>query len=116
MTLEIETLAHGEHRVVVPRGELDLSTQAELRATINNLLVEGHVDLVVDLTEVSFLDSTGLGTLIAARRQAHTLKGTFSLVCSDGRVKQIFDVTHLTKVFAFHESREAALGLPSPGD
>jgi anti-sigma B factor antagonist len=110
MTLEIDTLAFGDHYVVVPRGELDLSTQGILRSALTNLLVAGHVDLVVDLNEVSFMDSTGLGALIAARRQAHTLRGSFALVCANEPLKRLFDATHLTKVFAFHDSREAATG------
>ena len=110
MTLEIETLAFGDHYVVVPRGELDLSTQGSLRTALTNLLIDGHVHLVVDLNEVSFMDSTGLGTLIAARRQAHTLQGCFALVCANEPLNRLFDATHLTKVFSFHETREAATG------
>jgi anti-sigma B factor antagonist len=116
MTLEIETLTHGERTVVVPRGDLDLSTQGTLRSALSNLLVAGQVHLVVDLNEVSFLDSTGLGTLIAARRQAHTLQGSFALVCGEGRLMRVFDATHLTKVFTFHPSREAALGQAARHD
>jgi anti-sigma B factor antagonist len=112
MQLEIETTVERGRVIVTPRGDVDLVSQAQLKEHLIDLIVEGHVDLVVDLTETTFLDSTGLGTLIGARRRIHALKGTFALVCPHERMLKLFRITSLDKIFAIHPDRAAALGTP----
>jgi anti-sigma B factor antagonist len=104
MQLEIETRAERGFHVVVPRGELDLVTQSQLKQAIDDLVVAGHVDIVVDLDETTFLDSTGLGALIGARRKTHAFKGSFSIVCSNERILRLFRITSLDKVFKIRDS------------
>ena len=88
----------GTH-VVSPRGEIDLATHRQLREAIQELLVAGNVDIVVDLTHTTFLDSTALGTLIAARRRTHALKGSFAIRCEDETLLKVFRATSLDRVF-----------------
>ena len=106
MQLEIEIRPDRGRHVVIPRGELDLVTQSQLKEAINELVVAGHVDLVVDLDETSFMDSTGLGALIGARRKTHAFKGSFAIVCSQERLLKLFRITSLDKVFAIHASHD----------
>lgn len=105
--LEIHTHVENGHTVITPRGEIDLVSQSDLKKLINDLVVEGQVDLVVDLGETTFLDSTALGALIGARRLTHTFKGSFALVCAEERLLKLFRITSLDKFFAIHESRAA---------
>jgi anti-sigma B factor antagonist len=109
MQLEIDVRAEDGRHVVMPRGEIDLATQGQLKQAIDELMLAGHVDLVVDLDRTTFLDSTGLGALIGARRKAHAFKGSFSIVCSNPDLLRLFKITSLDKVFAIHESRATAL-------
>ncbi|HSE71771.1 MAG TPA: STAS domain-containing protein [Nocardioidaceae bacterium] len=109
MELEIEVIRQDGHAVVVPRGDVDLATNGRLREAIDELVVGGEVHLVVDLDEVSFLDSTGLGALIGARRKTHAFKGSFALVCTKDQVMKLFTITGLDKVFAIHADRESAI-------
>lgn len=104
MQLEISTHAEHGRTVITPRGEIDLVSQADLKKVINELVVDGHVDLVVDLGETTFLDSTALGALIGARRLTHTFKGSFVLICAEERLLKLFRITSLDKFFAIHES------------
>lgn len=61
----------GEHRVTfVPRGELDLSTTPELEEKVLSALQEGRLEVVVDLRELTFMDSTGVRTIVAAHQVA----------------------------------------------
>lgn len=87
------------HHVVVPRGEIDLATQRQLSDVIRELLLAGKVDLVVDLDHTTFMDSTGLGTLISARRRAHALKGSFAIRCRNDDLLRLFRATSLDRVF-----------------
>ena len=100
MQLEIEIRAEHGRQVVVPRGELDVVTQAQLKQAITNLVVAGHVDIVVDLYDTTFLHSSGIGALIGARRQTHAFRGSFAIVCSNQRILELFRITSLDKVFA----------------
>ena len=109
MELQLEVDKRPEATVVVAIGEIDLATTGELRDTIGELIVDGNVHLVVDLQQVGFLDSTGLGAFIGARRRAHAFKGSLGLVCTRESLLKIFRITGLDRVFDFYETQDEAL-------
>ena len=108
MHLQIDVTRTGGYTVVSPHGEIDFSTGPQLKDALTKLLVAGEVNLVVDLLGVDFIESTGLGALIGGRRRAHALKGSLVLVCTEDQMLKIFRITGLDKVFAIHDSIEAA--------
>lgn len=114
MLLDIEVIADRGRQVVVPRGEIDLVSQSRLKDVINDLVVAREVDIVIDLEETTFLDSTGLGALIGARRKTHAFRGSFALVCTQPNLLKVFRITSLDKVFAIYPDREAAVSAPLP--
>ena len=116
MKLEIHTHVEHGRTVITPCGEIDLVSQVDLKQLISDLVVDGHVDLVVDLGETTFLDSTALGALIAARRMTHTFKGSFALICAEDRLLKLFRITSLDKFFTIHESRAALFEGLDPGE
>jgi anti-sigma B factor antagonist len=105
-TLEITHHAEGPFEIVSPRGEIDLATQTKLRAALEELIVAGRTHIVVDLAETTFLDSTGLGALIGARRSTHALNGSFAIICANPRMRELFSITRLDLVFRVHETFE----------
>lgn len=100
---------HGKQTVVSVAGDIDLSNHAALRAGLNDLIVGGAVDLVLDMSAVTFLDSTGLGALIGTRRRVHAFHGSLAIVLTDPMTLRVFEVTGLDKVFDLHPSVESAL-------
>ena len=116
MKLEIHTHVEHGRTVITPHGEIDLVSQAELKKVINDLVVEGDVDLVVDLGETTFLDSTALGALIGARRLTHTFRGSFALVCAEERLLKLFRITSLDKFFTIRETRAALFASLEPDE
>jgi len=108
--LEIEVAVDGDaspdRATLTLRGEIDLATQGELRQRINDLLVEGRIHLVVDLADVTFIDSTGLGVLIGARRRVHGLHGSLSIVGARDEVMRVFEITGLHRVFDISRAAE----------
>lgn len=104
MDLQLDVEHENGYTVVTPRGDLDLATVRDLRAAIHQLLQDGHTNLVLDLGEVSFIDSSGLGVLIGARRKTFARQGSFSLVCDNDRVRRLLELTSLDKVFTIHDS------------
>jgi anti-sigma B factor antagonist len=103
-TLEITHRADGDYEIVSPQGEIDVATHATLRAALEELVVSGRTHIVVDLAETTFLDSTGLGALIGARRRTHAMNGSFAIICESPRMRELFAITRLDLVFRVHET------------
>jgi len=97
-------------RIVRVGGEVDLFTAPKLKEGILDLLNGGVTKLVVDLEKVDFMDSTGLGVLVGALRRLKERDGTLSLVCPQGPVLRVLEVTGLSKVFDIHDTVGDATG------
>jgi anti-sigma B factor antagonist len=107
--LSLTTRTEGGRTVVEVGGEIDVYTAPKLRETIVSLVDEGQYHLVVDLEQVEFLDSTGLGVLVGGLKRVRTHDGSLSLVCTQERLLKIFRITGLTKVFDIHADVQSAL-------
>ena len=106
-----EGLADGT-RVVSVRGELDLSTTPALEEAIAGVAGPGgggH-NVVVDLSDCTFIDSTALGALITAAKRIGELEAPLSLVITDKNVLKVFEVTGLDQMFPIHRTLDGALG------
>jgi anti-sigma B factor antagonist len=104
------TTREAEGRTVVSvAGEIDVYTAPRLREEITELVAAGTYDLVVDMSEVEFLDSTGLGVLVGGLKKVRAHDGSLQLVCNQDRLLKIFRITGLAKVFVIHDTAEAAL-------
>lgn len=111
--LHIEQKAVGQYAVVALTGELDLSTSVQLRTALTDLRAgQGQAHLVVDLTDLSFMDSTGLGVLVRAHRDAEADGGSFAVVCQPGPARRVMEVTGLLDVLSCHDTLEAATAQP----
>jgi anti-sigma B factor antagonist len=102
-------------QVVEPRGEIDVLTAPKLGHRLLNLLDEGKTRLIVDLSRVTFMDSTGIGVLLNVLRRAAGRDGGLVLVCPTERVLRPFEVTGLVGHIRIARSRAEALrGLGAP--
>ena len=102
-------LGNGTH-VVSVAGELDLATARAFERTLLDLTESGMGEVIVDLTACSFLDSTGLRALIAARERLACADRSLALVLSSPIVMRIFQIT------GFDESFEIRTSLRAAGD
>jgi anti-sigma B factor antagonist len=102
MTFSISTFQG--HSVVRADGELDVSTAPQLRQTITSALDDGGDRVIVDLTAVTFMDSTTLGVLIGAHNRVRESGGFLGLVCPDDKVRRVFRITGLDKVFTLYDT------------
>jgi len=107
--LELNTVADQQMGIVVASGEIDLATVPRLREAITAHLAGGLVNLLLDLSAVTFIDSTGLGVLVGAGKKAAGLGGSVQLVCDNARILRLLDITGLSKAMPVHATREAAL-------
>ena len=121
MEIVQEVIGDGEHPVVriAPQGRLDAVTVPSLETVLQEHLDAGHVQLVVDLSGVSYLSSSGLRALLRARRQAQSGKGDVVLSSMTPRVREIFDMVGFTTLFnVFDSAADAAAwftSVHSPG-
>jgi anti-sigma B factor antagonist len=108
--LTVEIASKEPWTVVSVAGEIDLFTAPKLREQFLAALDDGpETDrLLVDLTRVSFMDSTGLGVLIGALRRMNEREGRMALVCSEGPVLRVLELTRLNEVFSIFDSVEDA--------
>jgi anti-sigma B factor antagonist len=96
--------------VVSLRGEIDALTAPRLGSRLFGLADEGKRGVVVDLSEVTFMDSTGIGVLLNALRHFGAHEAKLVLVCPTERVMRPFQVTGLVGHLTIFDSREKALG------
>lgn len=97
------------HPVVSVHGEVDVSSAPELQRELDTVFESGARSVVVDLSDVSFLDSTGLGALVAARATASSGGGSIAVVCDQGRLLKLFTITGLDGAFQIHPTVDEAL-------
>lgn len=109
MDLTLESRDVNGRTVIEVGGEIDVYTAPKLRDTITELVGAGVYDLIIDLSAVEFLDSTGLGVLVGGLKKVRANDGSLSLICGQDRLLKIFRITGLAKVFEIHPDQEAAL-------
>ena len=102
--LSLTTRTEGDRTIVSVGGEIDVYTAPKLREQLVDLVNAGQYHLVVDMEDVEFLDSTGLGVLVGGLKRVRAHDGSLRLVCTQERILKIFRITGLTKVFPIHDS------------
>jgi anti-sigma B factor antagonist len=97
------------HEVVEVRGEVDVHSAPQLRDRLIEVIDTGKPSVVVDLSSLQFIDSTGLGALVAALNHANAAGAKFQLVCQADRLLKVFRITGLHEVFEIHPTVEQAI-------
>jgi anti-sigma B factor antagonist len=108
LNIDLKTEDGGESLIFKLRGSLDIATAPTVRAALSEAIEKGSHHLVVDLAQLEFLDSTGLGVLIGAHRRAAERGGSFRLIISDGPISRLLNITGLMTVFAAYASLDDA--------
>jgi anti-sigma B factor antagonist len=106
--LHIESTRDGETTVLSLRGSLDLATSPSVRSALVDAAGDGAHDVIVDLTSLEFLDSTGLGALIGAQRRALEQHGRVRLVVTEGPISRLLNITGLVRIFSVYRTLDAA--------
>ncbi|MGH9096446.1 MAG: STAS domain-containing protein [Acidimicrobiales bacterium] len=109
LTFEITEKRIDGVSVLTVSGEIDLATAPDLRERLMAHEADQVSAIVVDLTGVSFLDSTALGVLVGAHRRQEDAGGTLKLVITDPRILKVLEITDLTSVFPVFASVDEAV-------
>jgi len=108
--MNLKTEPNGKVMVVMVREErLDAHNSDDLKVEMNRLFESGTKDLLVDLKEVRFIDSSGLGVLVSGYKNASTHQGSIKLCSLQTQVKSMFELTRLHRVFDIYQTIDEAL-------
>ena len=99
----------GDRQVIAVQGEIDLFTAPEFKVALGDAIDAGVNQIVVDLTETGFLDSTALGVLIGAIKRLRTHGGRLTIVNVDPAIAKTFEITGLDQIFTLCATRDEAL-------
>jgi anti-sigma B factor antagonist len=103
-----EESSHSGTHVINVRGEIHLSTAPGFSRRLSAAIDHGSSALVLDLSGVEFIDSTGLSVLLNGLRRVTQLQGRLALVCANPTVLRLFHVTSLDETFDIFPGRAAA--------
>jgi anti-sigma B factor antagonist len=95
--------------VLAVHGDADLNAAEELESKLTEVIEEGPSAVVVDLSQVTFLDSMVLGVLLQSLKRLRARGGRLRVVTPRAEVRRIFELTHLDRLFELDSTREEAL-------
>ena len=108
MELEIKVDRDADKCVVTLEGEIDVYTAPRLKESLVEAIEGGCAFVIIDMGNVAFIDSSGLGVLVGALRRAKERSGAVRLVCTRDNILKIFRITGLDKVFPIFSSVKEA--------
>ncbi len=83
-------------------GEIDLYTSPDFKSAIISIIDNGKKDIVIDLSEVGYMDSGGFGVLLGAVRRVKPLSGSINLVGCSENIRRILNITRLDTIFGLY--------------
>lgn len=112
-----ETLLSEERAVLSLAGRLDATSAPAFKARLQQLIQDGHIQLIINLGGISFIDSSGLAALVSALKRTREVRGALKLVGLNEQARTVFRTTLLDRVFEFQPDVASALDtLPDPGE
>jgi anti-sigma B factor antagonist len=109
MNLQIQSEVLDGTTILVPRGDVDLGSAPQLRSALSPLLDGGNPRLLLDLSGVGFMDSTGVGVMVNALNRVKEKGGAIAFCGVTPRVHRILQIAGLLRAMPLFEDRDAAL-------
>ena len=108
-TTKVTSETKGGAVIIAPEGDIDLARSPTLRTSLRQAQSGKPKSLVVDLSQVDYMDSSGVATLVEALQTARRNSTKMVLCCMKERVRSIFEIARLDSVFTIVDSRDQAL-------
>lgn len=107
------TTPNGESvTVFTPEGRLDITTAWQFRLKLQNAITQDTPNVIVDLAKITFIDSSGLTSLVAGMRDTDKVGGSFRLCNVHTEARLVFEVTMMDTVFEIYDTEAEALAVP----
>ena len=95
--------------VIDVSGEVDIYTTPQFKEAVSEILQQGHIHIIINLTDVSYMDSSGFGTLLSATKRLRPQNGGIYLVGCNEAVSRMLDITRLNTIFTVVHTEEEAV-------
>ncbi len=107
--MKIEFRDKGNYIVANLEGELDIESSSDFKKKAGMEISNGHSNMIIDLSQVVYVDSSGLGALIALQREARLNGGALVIIGATEQIRRTMKITHLDKLFEFYDTLEEAI-------
>lgn len=107
--MNIAETRRGNSLVVVPSGRMDSMTSPEFDRHLSAVIERGDVDLVVDLSQLDYISSTGLSAFLAAAKKIKARSGRIALAGLNSRIRLVFEMSGFLRLFPIFDNVDAAL-------
>lgn len=104
---KVSNIMNSDVKVVKPTGILDSTKTNQFRTEISDLVDAGAKIVLVDLKDVTFVDSSGLGALVIGLKTVRSAGGRFYICSINEQVRILFELTSMDQVFEVYDSKEA---------
>ena len=108
MLWEIKEQDIDNGKIITPVGEIDMKSSVDLREILQKLVREKTAALIVDLQEITHIDSSGLATLIECLQEINKYNGCFKLIINNPKIIDVFKLAKLDYVFRIYSDRHQA--------
>jgi anti-sigma B factor antagonist len=102
--MDHEITDHDGVKVVRLKGPIDVSSSMSLRELLGAQIDSASARVLLDLSDVALIDSSGIGILVTAHRRAEGQGAKFALAGASGTVARVFEMTRTNKLLAIHET------------
>ena len=99
----------GAIMILKPLGRIDASCAFQIKDKVLSMINEGKNRLLLDFSEVNFIDSAGLGTLVSCLKSINQARGDLKICSFQGNPKDVFEMTRLDRIFEVYEDSDEAL-------
>ena len=113
---DVEDAGLGDAPGVVVRGEVDIAVVETLEAAIDAAIRDSVGAFIIDLSDLEFIESTGLHVLLRARGLLSREDRQLAVVCPFGPVRRVLELAGISELFTLYPSREEALSALVPAD
>lgn len=116
--LETNTRRADGFEILDVMGEIDVYTAPQFKEAVNSIIAAGQKDLIINMARVTYMDSSGFGTLLSATKRLRPEGGTVNLVSCNSAIERMLKITRLNTVFGTFGSVEEAVnrvGGPKQG-
>lgn len=107
--LEVSTSKKDAATIVSIKGDVDLYSSPQVRKAVIALTAKKTPVILINLTDVGYMDSSGVATLVEGLQQVGKYKGQFKIFGLAAAVKEVFELSRLDKVFDIHADEASAL-------
>ena len=101
------------HRENVPildvAGEIDIYTTPQFKEAVSVAIDEGHSAIIINMTKVTYMDSSGFGTLLSATKRLRPVSGGLHLSGCNDAITRMLQITRLNTIFGVHATEDEAL-------